>query len=215
METAPSPTPPDPSLGSASQWGKTLSLWTLAVLVAPLLAAHFPPRLKLIGLFSIGLALVATGLIIQGGRLSSISFRAVALVVLVGLPFVFAIHLGESFRDWRATQYAQMRQHIVSQPGGGALWEQLRHPDQDLTDFELEMAQVYRERLYPSFSDFLHERSQLTIPIRREPLRLSRMGTMTLMIGEIILGLLAGGFLLLWTRADGHPSNTINQEQNA
>ncbi len=215
METAPSPTPPAPFPRSPPRWGKTVALWELAVLIVPLLAAHFPPRLKLMGLFSIGLALVSTWLIIQGGRLSSISFRAVALVVLVGLPIVFAIYLGESFRDWRAAQYAHMRQHILSQPGGGTLWEQLQQSDQDLTDFEREMAQVYRERLDPTFSDFLRERSQFTVPIRREPLRLSPMGTMTLRVGEIILGLLAGGFLLFRPRADGHPSNTPRQEQNA
>lgn len=218
MENAPSPTPLGPSPPSSLQWGKTLGLWALAILGAPLLAAHFPPRLKLIGLFSFGLALVATWLIMQGGRLSAVSRRGVSIVLFVGLPVLFALYLGESFRHWRATEHAEMRQHILGQPGGAALWDQLQQSDEKLTEFEREMALAYRRRLSPTFSDYLRERSELTIPIRREPLRLSPTGTMTLIVGEVLLGLLAGGLFLRWTYTPAQPATTQNQrnqEQDA
>lgn len=180
-----------------SSWGPILFI-ACAMIALPLLAAHAPPRLKLVGIFPIAVGIVAGCLLLLTQSRISLSNRIVRWLAAVIVPLVLCGFVLESFRDWRSDYREMFTAHLESLPGGGEILVKLRGGDRTGSPAEMEMLAVYRDHMNPDVDRYLAERRTLVVPLMDNPLKLPRSGVIWMIVGEVVLGSLAGIVVVFW-----------------
>ena len=169
-----------------------------AMIALPLLAAHAPPRLKLVGIFPVAIGVAAGCLLLLVQSRIWLSNRVVRWLAAVIVPLVLCGFVLESFRGWRADYREMFTAHLESLPGGGEILTKLRGGDRTGSSAEMEMLAVYRDHMNPDVDRYLAERRTLAVPLMDGPWKLPRNAVIWIILGELVLGSLAGIAVVFW-----------------
>lgn len=146
------------------------------------IAAHAPPRMKLIGLFSIAVGAASGAIIAFLGERFVLSRMMIVGSAILLVPVVMAGYAAESFRTWKAARVA----HVLAQPGGKTIIEQLESGETPSNPAEAILLDAYRPHVRPKVSIYLVERLQGVAP------DVTMSGAITVAIGELVFGYIAG-----------------------
>ena len=180
-----------------AQW-RLVFFFVCVIIMVPLMAAHAPPRLKLVGIFPIAIGMAAGFLLLLAQSRISLPNRTVRWLAAVIVPLVLCGFVLESFRAWRAEYREMVTEHLEELPGGGAILDKLSSGDRTGSAAEKEMLAVYRDHMNPDVDRYLAERRTLAVPLMDHPLKLPRMAVIWMVIGELVLGSIAGIAVVLW-----------------
>lgn len=183
--------------GGGSRW-RPILLLVCAIIALPLLAAHAPPRLKLVGIFPIAIGIAAGCLLLLAQSRMSLSNRMVRSLAAIIAPLVLCGFVLESFRGWQAEYREMFTEHLEELPGGGDILDKLRGGDPAGSPAEMEMLAVYRDHMNPDLDRYLAERRNLAVPLMDRPLRLPRIAVVWMILGELVLGSIAGIAVVFW-----------------
>ena len=130
-----------------------------ALAVLALVAAHAPPRAKLLGLFPAAVGAAAGGLVATLATQNGVTARRTVLALAAGfVPLTLAGYAAESYRTWRSVRAAEVAENLLAQPGGRVVLDRLRSGGRPESPTEAEFLDAYRFRMNPPVALYLTDR---------------------------------------------------------
>lgn len=160
------------------------ALVTMGILAA--IAAHAPPRVRLIGLFPAFFGAVAGAVVASLTKQNEGTRRQAIGAAAVFVPLMLAAAAAESFRSWRELRASEMTAHLTAQPGGRAILDRLRSDEPPENDSEAQFLEAYRTRMSPSPAAYLVER------LKGLPVAVTMPWAAIVAAAELLLGWSAG-----------------------
>ena len=146
-----------PHVGRLARW-RFLPLALAALAAVAFVAAHAPPRVKLLVLFPVFVGAASGGLAAALAMRDGLSRRGTLRAAAVLVPLALAGYWAESYRAWRSGRAAEVAANLLAQPGGKLVLDQVRSAETPSNAIEAEFLAAYRERMNPPVSVYLAQR---------------------------------------------------------
>lgn len=149
-------------------------------------AAHAPPRLKLLALFPAAIGVAAgVGVALTGER-NGLSRRQIISTAALLVPLMLAGYSAESYRAWRQAQADEIAANLLAQPGGKGILDDIRSGRPGRSEAESEFFAAYRRRMNPPPTIYLTER------LKGSPVETGMPWAALIASGELLLACAAG-----------------------